>query len=127
MILVDTPVWIDHLHKGVPELAELLESGLVVTHHLVIGELACGQMKNREEFLALLKILPVSLVATSEEVVALIERQRLMGKGLGIVDVHLLASAILTPECRLWTRDRRLIAVADALEVGYPETKSGRS
>lgn len=127
MILVDTSVWIDHLHKSVTELAELLESGLVLTHPFVIGELACGQMKCREEFLALLRVLPASLVATSEEVITLIQSQRLMGRGLGIVDVHLLASAILTPECRLWTRDRRLMAVEDALEVGFSERKSGRS
>lgn len=127
MILVDTPVWINHIHKGVPELAELLESGLVLAHPLVIGELACGQMKNREEFLALLGFLPPSLVASSQEVATLIERQRLMGKGLGIVDVHLLTSTILTPECRLWTRDRRLLMVADALEVGYSERKLRRS
>lgn len=127
MILVDTPVWIDHLHKGVSELAELLESGMVLSHPLVIGELACGQMKNREEFLGLLDDLPSSLVASSQEVLTLIERQRLMGRGLGIVDVHLLTSAILTPECRLWTRDRRLMTVADALEVSYIERRPRRA
>ena len=123
MILVDTPVWIDHLHKGVPELAELLESGQVLTHPLVIGELACGGMKNREEFLALLADLPPAVIASPQEALTLIERQGLMGRGLGIVDVHLLASAILTPECRLWTRDRRLRVVADSLELGYPEQR----
>jgi predicted nucleic acid-binding protein len=123
VILVDTPIWIDHLHKGVPELADRLDACEVLTHTLVIAELACGNVKNRAAVLTLLAKLPSAAVATNNEVLALIERQSLMGRGLGFVDAHLLASAALTPECRFWTRDRRLRNIAESLELSYAERK----
>ena len=126
MILVDTSVWIDHLHKGVQELAVKLDAGEVLAHPLVLGELACGNVKNRAAVLSLLALLPCAVTATNDEVLALIERQSLMGRGLGFIDAHLLASAALTHECRLWTRDRRLRTVAESLELSYAERRLSR-
>ncbi len=119
MILVDTSVWIDHLHKGIPRLVEVLENQEVLSHPFVIGELACGEIKMRGELLGLLSDLPISVVATDEEALALIERHHLMGKGIGYTDVHLLASVMLTDGARIWTRDKRLAAIATMLRVGF--------
>ena len=118
MILVDTSVWVEHLRHGLPRLATLLQEGEVLIHPWVIGELACGNLRNRQQVLELLQGLPVATVASDAEVLLLIERDRLMGRGIGYVDVHLLASARLS-YCRLWTQDRRLAAVAheQGLEV----------
>lgn len=117
MILVDTSVWVDHLQKGSSTLADALERGEVLTHPFVIGELACGSMKNRRRVLDLLAALPSAVVATDEEVLLLIERQQLMGKGLGYMDVHLLASVKLTDDAWLWTRDKDLRAAAAELRL----------
>ncbi|HET9425599.1 MAG TPA: type II toxin-antitoxin system VapC family toxin [Gemmatimonadaceae bacterium] len=111
MILVDTSVWIDHLRKGDAALEEALMNGEVLTHSFVIGELACGNIANRREILDLLAELPRAREATHEEVMAMVDRRRLMGRELGYVDAHLLAASLLTPETRLWTRDRRLAAL----------------
>ncbi len=119
MILVDTSVWIDHLHKGVSRLAEVLENQDVVTHPFVIGELACGELKKRREVLDLLSELPSSVAATDDEVLQFIEDHRMMGKGLSYIDVHLLASVMLTENARLWTRDKRLGAVAAKLRISF--------
>ncbi len=115
MILVDTSVWVEHLRRGLPRLVTLLQEGEVLIHPWVIGELACGHLRNRQQVLQLLQGLPLATVANDAEVLLLIERQRLMGRGIGYVDAHLLASARLS-HCRLWTQDRRLAAVA--LEQG---------
>ena len=114
MILVDTSVWIDHLRQGESELVTALEREQVLVHPFVIGELACGNLKNRGEVLALLQKLPEATVASETEVLKFIERRNLMGRGIGYLDVHLLASAALT-KARLWTRDRRLHVVASML------------
>jgi predicted nucleic acid-binding protein len=115
VILVDTSVWIDHFRKRDAALGEALQDGEVLTHSFVIGELACGNLGNRREILSLLDALPRAREATHEEVMALVDRRRLMGKGLGYIDVHLLASSLLTPDATLWTRDRRLATAASAL------------
>jgi len=115
VILVDSSVWIDHLREGDALLAELLENGLVLGHAFVLGELACGRMRRRSEILALLADLPQAVVANDAEVLDLIERRGLMGRGIGYVDVHLLAGTLLTPEAALLTRDRRLAAIAREL------------
>ena len=120
MILVDTSVWVEHLRHGLPRLATFLQEGEVLIHPWVIGELACGNLRNRSQVLELLKGLPAATVASDTEVLLLIERERLMGRGIGYVDVHLLASARLN-HCRLWTQDRRLAAVAQ--ELGLAECK----
>lgn len=107
MVLVDTSVWIDHLRKADAELSRLLNAGRVLVHPCVIGELACGNLRGRTGFLALLSRLPHSRVANDHEALELIELRRLAGRGIGWVDVHLLASSLLTA-CDLWTRDRAL-------------------
>lgn len=119
MILVDTSVWVDHLRSGEPTLAGALEGGRVLMHPFVLGELACGNLKNRDEVLALLGDLPAAPTATDSEVLGLIERRALMGRGIGYVDVHLLASTALSDTGRLWTRDRRLAVAATDLELAF--------
>ncbi|MGH9336341.1 MAG: type II toxin-antitoxin system VapC family toxin, partial [Vicinamibacteria bacterium] len=94
MILVDTSVWVDHLRAAEEELESLLGQGLVLSHAFVIGELACGNLKNRREILSLLEALPRASVANHEEVLHLVAEQKLYGKGLGWVDVHLLAASL---------------------------------
>ena len=119
MILADTSVWIDHLRAGDAELAALLNGSQVLMHSFVLGELACGNLRNRTEVLALLKDLPRAVLATDEEVLFFIERYALMGRGIGYVDVHLLAAVTLGGMTRIWTRDKRLRTVADALALAY--------
>jgi len=121
MILVDTSVWIDHLRAGEPALAVALEQGAVLTHPFVVGELACGNLKNRSEVLQLLGDLPGAPIATDAEVLDFIERRALMGHGIGYIDVHLLASVVLAGSARLWTRDQRFAAVAEDLKLAYDE------
>lgn len=117
MILVDTSIWIDHLRRGDAALVVMLQSNRVLTHPFVIGELACGNLSNREAVLALLGKLPRVVVAADEEVLEFIDRHRLMGRGLGYVDMHLLAAARLSPPVTLWTRDQRFAEVAAELSV----------
>lgn len=119
MILVDTSVWIDHLHKAVPLLGDALERGDVASHPFVIGEIACGEIARRREVLALLSTLPSGIVATDEEALHFIEHHRLMGKGIGYVDAHLLASVMLTNGATLWTRDKRLAVIAAQLRIAF--------
>jgi len=121
MILVDTSVWVDHLRDGTPALAAALEQGRVLTHPFVLGELACGNLKNRGEVLQLLGELPAAPMATDPEALDFIERRALMGRGIGYVDVHLLASVALAGTAQLWTQDKRLAAVAADLELAYAE------
>ena len=120
MILVDTSVWIDHLRKAEDLLISLLNSTQVVIHPFVIGELACGNLKNRTAFLALLEKLPVIEPARHEEALFFIEHNQLMGRGIGYVDAHLLASLALSKHTFLWTRDKRLALVAQQLGMAYP-------
>ena len=119
MILVDTSVWIDHLRAGDAELSALLNGSKVLMHPFVLGELACGNLRNRTEVLALLKNLPRAVVATDEEVLFFIERHALMGRGIGYVDVHLLAAVTLDGVTKIWTRDKRLRTGADALGLAH--------
>ena len=126
MILVDSSIWIDHLRAGEPELAELLNAGRVLTHPFVVGELACGNLKNRKGVLSLLQDLPAAPVATDEEVLFFIERRGLMGKGIGYVDAHLLAAISVTGTGRLWTRDKRLGAVASSIGLAFKMAASSR-
>jgi hypothetical protein len=111
MILADTSVWIDHLRKGVPGLSARLEEGTIATHPFVIGELACGNLRNRRLILRYLGELPSVTVASDEEVLGLVEDRRIWGKGIGWVDAHLIGSALLTG-CALWTRDAGLARTA---------------
>jgi len=118
MVLVDTSVWIAHFKKGNRRLVELLTKSEVACHPFVIGELACGWLKNRREILSLMRTLPTARVAEDEEILRFIETNNLMGMGIGLVDVHLLASALLT-DIPLWTYDRKLRMTAQKLGVFY--------
>jgi predicted nucleic acid-binding protein len=121
VILVDTSIWIDHLRRGDPSLVTALELGRVLIHPFVVGELACGTLNRRAEILTLLRELPPAPVATDDEALEFIERRGLMGRGIGYVDVHLLASVALAGDARLWTRDKRLAAVASKLALAVAE------
>lgn len=116
MILVDTSIWIDHFHRSEQHLVELLDAGLAACHPMVIGELALGSIHDRVAVLAHLGDLPAVEVATHSEVIALVSSKRLYGRGLSLVDAHLLASTLITPEAQMWPRDRRLAGVLE--EVG---------
>ncbi len=118
MVLVDTSVWEEHFRRGLPELVKLLDAGLVVCHPFILGELTCGNLKNRREILDLLQTLCTCPVATHDEVLSFIEANHLMGRGLGYIDMHLLASAKLSG-IPLWTLDRPLTVAAAHLSVVY--------
>lgn len=118
-MLVDTAVWVDHLRRGNPSLASALEEGDVWCHPFVQGELACGRLVNRREILDLLAALPQAPEATHAEILGLVEARQLMGAGLGWVDAHLLASALLAG-IPLWTLDRTLAEAAVRLGVEVP-------
>jgi hypothetical protein len=117
-VLVDTSIWVTHLTKGNAALRTLLEAGDVLCHLLVIGELACGNIANRDRILSLLQELPQARVAEHDEVLRFIESRQLSGRGLGFIDAHLLASSVLT-RAPLWTADKRLRAAAAELGVSY--------
>ncbi len=119
MHLVDTSVWSDHLRRTDSTLARLLESGEVLTHPFVTGEIACGVFPRRHETLALLNLLPSAPLINQTEVLGFIERHDLAGRGVGFVDIHLLASARVAG-ARVWTRDKRLADAAVRLGVGAP-------
>ena len=116
MILVDTSVWIEHLQTGSERLRSLLYDEQVLCHPFVVGELACGTLRNRQEILNMVRALPEARVAEQEEVLRFLEARRLSGRGLGWVDANLLASTILTG-CSLWTLDKPLRREAAALDV----------
>jgi predicted nucleic acid-binding protein len=117
MILADTSVWIAHLRGTEPGLAAVLAAGGAYTHPFVIGELAMGNLRQRAAELQFFDELPKAIAATDLEVLRLVERHRLFGLGIGFVDAHLLASCRLTPDTRLWSRDRRLVDAAERLDL----------
>lgn len=115
-MIVDTSVWVQHLRKGEPRLRDPLERGMVTVHPFIIGELACGNLRNRTEVLSLLASLPLAPLIDQSELLSFVERERLFGRGIGWIDVHLLASARVSG-LSLWTLDRRLAEAALALGV----------
>jgi toxin len=117
MILVDTSVWIDHFHKTEPLLVGHLEEDEIASHPMVQQELAVGSIRHRKEILTLLKRLHPMPTLLPEEVMALIENHSLWGRGLGVVDVHLAGSVMLTPGARLWTRDKRLHTACQEMHI----------
>ncbi len=117
MILVGSSVWVDHLRSGDATLARMLDNGRVIAHPFVVGELALGSLGQRELILTAMQDLPQAVVASDTEVLRFINQQALYGLGIGYVDAHLLASVRLTAGGSLWTRDKRLQAVADRLGV----------
>ena len=118
MVIVDTSIWVAHLRQGSRHLEELLLDVQVACHPLIIGELACGSIRNRDELLTLLQTLPIVPTVNLDELLYFIEQNRLMGMGLGFVEMHLLASAKLS-EIPLWTTDKKLKSAAIDLEVAY--------
>ena len=119
MILADTSIWVDHLRAGDDSLVELLKGGRILGHPWVVAEIALGSLRDRHAVLSLLDGLPQAPVATIDELRHLIERRGLFGRGVGLVDIGLLAACLLVPGCRLWTRDKRLAAVADEMTVSF--------
>ena len=119
MILVDSSVWIDHFRRANAGLSALLASRVVMTHPFIVGELACGHLSNRAAVFAALASLPLAPVVLHDEVLAFVERHRLMSRGIGWVDMHLLASATIAGRVSLWSRDKRLSAAAAERGVAY--------
>jgi predicted nucleic acid-binding protein len=119
MVLVDTSVWVEHLRFGSTGLENLLNEGIVACHVFITGELACGNLSNRSEIISLLLALPLVNQADHEEVLHFIDRYSLMGKGLGYIDMHLLASAMMT-HVQIWTLDKKLKGVSAKLGLDYP-------
>lgn len=118
MVIVDTSVWVHHLRTGDTYLSSLLEDGEVVCHPFIIGELACGNLRNRREVLSLLQALPMVPTVDHDEILFFIEKNKLMGLGIGLVDAHLLASARLS-RISLWTSDVKLRSAASKLKLSY--------
>ena len=118
MVLVDTSVWINHLRNSDHHLEKLLFDGEVVCHPHIIGELACGNIKNRQEIISLIQELPQTTLIEFEEFLYFVEQNQLYGKGIGFVDIHLLASAKLD-QAPLWTADKRLKTASAELKINY--------
>jgi predicted nucleic acid-binding protein len=119
LILVDTSVWVDHLRSGDEHLATLLNQGKVLMHPFVMGELSLGSLANRATVLELLRGLPSAAVAGPSESLLLVDRHKLHGRGIGYVDLHLLASTLMSDGATLWSRDKRLILIAGELGCAY--------
>jgi predicted nucleic acid-binding protein len=117
VILLDASVWIDHIRLKNEDVSSLLDNGEVLCHPFVIGELGMGDFRDRPLFLAELRKLRAAEIASDNEVMVLVEHHRLFGRGIGYVDAHLLAAVFLTPDARLWTRDKRLKEAADRLKL----------
>jgi hypothetical protein len=117
VILVDTSIWVDHTHKADRELENLLRMRQVMVHPFVMGEVALGSLSGRTALLDYLSGLRRTRTATDDEVLHLVEEWQLWGTGIGYIDAHLLASVLLTPTTRLWTRDKRLKAMAEQLSL----------
>ena len=120
MILPDTAIWIDHIHGKDEQLAALLRGRMVLVHPFVIGEIALGSMKRYDAIIESLTALKPTPVASDEEVRVMIRQHKIMGAGIGYVDAHILASAMLVSGGSVWTRDKRLRRVAEAMDIAYP-------
>ena len=118
MVLVDTSVWVSHLRDGNAGLEKLLVNGEAACHPFIVGELACGNIRNRREILTYLQSLPMTILAEDEEVLKFIDENQLMGKGLGYIDIHLIASAVLT-DVLLWTLDKTLDKFTKNIGIHY--------
>jgi predicted nucleic acid-binding protein len=121
VILVDTSVWADHFRRSEQRLVELLNRDLVLMHPFVTAELALGNLRPWDTTVAMLRSLPVAMVASELELLVLIRSERLAGSGIGLVDAHLLAACRLKPETFLWSRDRKLARRAQAMRLAWSE------
>jgi len=126
MVLADTSVWIDHLRSALSELRDLLREEKILIHPFVIGELACGNLRNRKELLALLHALPLVPRVEDDEMLFFIEKHSLAGKGLGLIDLHLLAASRMS-NCALWTNDGRLKRAAQEMGLDYGRSADVRA
>jgi predicted nucleic acid-binding protein len=117
MILADTSVWVDHFRVGDNELRKQLLNQNIVMHPWIVAELALGSLPNRVRTIAFLEQLPVLPLARIDEVRQMIEARRLYARGIGVIDAHLIASTLLNPPTRLWTRDKRLADIAKTLGI----------
>ena len=124
LILVDTSIWVSHFRTGNPGLEYLLREGRVLCHPFVIGELALGHLKNRKEIISLIQTLPLAQIAQEDEILQFIESRKLYGSGIGWVDVHLLASALIS-KAALWTVDANLSKSAAKLDILYTLPQTG--
>ena len=122
MILVDTSIWIDNLRSPITELRDRVAAGKILSHDMVIGELACGHLPQRETFLRRLRALPTIATLTSTDVLRLIEDHAWIGRGIGYVDANLLGSVLAHGDASLWTGDRNLKTLADEFGVAHAET-----
>ncbi len=113
---MDTSVWIDHLKKPIKELSAYLEEERVLSHSWIIGELATGQIRNRNTFIGNLKLLPRAKEATVEELLDIIEEKDLYGQGLSLTDIQILVSALLS-DAGIFTRDRAMISISKTLRI----------
>ena len=118
MVLIDTSVWVSHLRHGNSRLQKLLQEGRVAIHPFIIGELACGNISNRTEIISLMQSLPMLDLVEHEELLLFIEHNKMMGSGLGFVDVHLLAAAMLAG-IPLWTQDKKLKQACSLLGIDF--------
>ena len=118
-VLLDTSVWIQHFRESSDEVVRLLNDELVVSHEYVVAELACGSLKSREDTISYLKALVTLPTVSITEAMILIETRALFSRGIGLVDVQLLASTLISPDTQLWTRDNRLHDVAAELGIAY--------
>ena len=119
-VLVDTSLWVEHFRRKNDVLIELLALDLVLTHPMILLELACGTPPEpRAKTLNDLAMLHSARVSMLGEIQAFVERHQLYGQGCGLVDVSLLCSAIITPNTRLWSIDKRLDALAARFGVAY--------
>ena len=121
-ILVDTSVWSDYMKTKNDELAKLLASDLVVTHPLIIGEIACGTPHDRKPMIVMLNELKQTRQPSIKDVLSFIENEKLYGHGCGIVDITILTACLVTPNTKIWTLDKRLKALADRFNVMYQPT-----
>ncbi len=119
MILADTSIWIDHLRKPDRRLQELLQNDEVAMHPFILMELALGSIANREEVIANLSLLPKVQVAELDELFRLIETRSLYRKGIGVTDLHLIASTLFDRSLSIWTRDRRLGEIASSFGIRF--------
>ena len=118
-VLLDTSVWIRHFKTSNLRVVQLLESELVVSHEFVVAEMACGSLKSREETLGYLKELIALPTVSTQEAMLLVESRKLYSRGIGLIDAHLLASALIVPDTQLWTADKRLASIAQELGIAF--------
>src|SRR5947208_2689196 len=108
MILADTWVWADHLRQADETMKACLDLDEIIMHPFVLGELDLGSMPRYDAVLNALKVLPAITIAQPDDVLVMVRENKLMGTGIGYIDAHLLASAVIVPDVRLWTRDKKL-------------------